>query len=142
MFVIQAMIFILSMLGSDAHADPLKGNKYLRAVALDLLGRPPTPEEYALMGSGTELPLELLDQWLDSNAFLAETTERHRKLFWNRLESRTFNSESFGLQYTRVDNPIFYSSNAERASELTSHPYSCEDYESSLDENGISVDSR
>ncbi|MEC7983629.1 MAG: hypothetical protein VX278_00615, partial [Myxococcota bacterium] len=133
----SVLLLIWLLFSTRGSAEPIKGNKYLRAVALDLVGRPPTPEEYAQMGSGTDLPLELINQWLDSEAFLEEAAERHRKQFWNRLNSRTFNSGSFALQYTREESPIFYTSKAERMDGLVStHPYNCEDYESTLDENG------
>ncbi|MEC7984849.1 MAG: DUF1585 domain-containing protein, partial [Myxococcota bacterium] len=47
-------------------------------------------------------------------------------------------SGSFALQYTREESPIFYTSKAERMAGLVStHPYNCEDYESTLDENGL-----
>ena len=56
----NAIITVWLLLFSQGHAEPLKGNKYLRAVALDILGRPPTPEEYEQMGSGSELPIPLI----------------------------------------------------------------------------------
>ena len=124
---------------STAYAEPLKGNKYLRAIALDLLGRPPTPEEYAQMGEGTELPEALITQWLDSDDFLQESVERHKKLFWNRLTSRGLNSEAFALNIVRGPDPILFSSMERPSGENTVHPFNCLDYESELDANGLAV---
>ena len=142
MFCSLSIAVVLIAITPKSYAEPLQGNKYLRAVALDLIARPPTPDEYAQMGTGSELPMTLIDEWLDSEAFLAETVERHKKLFWNRITARSVNSESFGLSYTRVESPIFFSSGAERPSNLaisSSGAYRCRDYESELSEEGLAV---
>ena len=142
MFHIPYVIGMLIGASNQAQAKPLEGNKYLRAVALDLIARPPTPEEYAQMGTGTELPMTLIDEWLESDAFLAETVERHKKLFWNRITARQVNSEAFGLSNTRESSPIFYSSGSERPSNLAvnhSGSYRCLDYESELSDEGLAV---
>ena len=75
MFHIPLVVGMLIGASNQAQAKPLEGNKYLRAVALDLIARPPTPEEYSQMDSGSELPMTLIDEWLESEDFLAETVK-------------------------------------------------------------------
>jgi len=66
--------------------DDLTGHRYLRALSLDLRGVVPSPEEYDRLQDG-EVPEALIDEWLQSEAFVARTVRLHRDLLWNNVSN-------------------------------------------------------
>ena len=73
----------------DASTQDILG--YARAVSLDLRGTVPTPEELVLIENEGDIPEDLLNDWLDSEAFEQQVIEQHRELFWNTLSINLLN---------------------------------------------------
>ena len=82
-------LILMILVSFSSAAERLEGTRYLRAVAFDLLGRPPTLEEYAQIEDGGDLPETLLDQWLASEDFADRIVKLHNGLFWNRISPST-----------------------------------------------------
>ena len=64
--------------------------RYLRALSLDLRGHVPTPEEHATIAAQPDdaaVPEALIDDWLSSEAFIAQAVRRHRALLWNNISN-------------------------------------------------------
>jgi hypothetical protein len=59
--------------------------RWMRAVSLDVRGVIPSPEDYQQITTPGELPEDLLDSWLASDAFVEQAVREHRGRFWNRF---------------------------------------------------------
>jgi len=88
---------------------------YLRALSLDLRGNIPTMEDYAVVEDNGEVPEWLIDQWLDSEAFVTQSVRGFRDIFWPNIENfpltnfRTALRRESGSQlYWRSGNAAFY----------------------------------
>ncbi len=89
------------LLGSTlAHADgpvcapvskiPLE--RHLRQLSLDLLGRPPTMEEYAAAQARGEVSVEDVRAMMDSEEFYQRIRGYHRALLWSNVNSSVNNN--------------------------------------------------
>ena len=74
--------------------------QYLRALSLDLRGRIPTVEEYALLDDEEDVPLELIDEWLASEEFADRVVRQHRALLWMNISNQRILSNNMGLSVT------------------------------------------
>ncbi len=63
----------------------LDGHRLLRAISLDLRGVVPSPEEFARL-DGDDVPEDLVDAWLDTEAFAERAVRTHRALLWNNVD--------------------------------------------------------
>lgn len=92
-------------LAADATCDPesgyLTGPEYLRAVSLDVRGRPPSLDEYELLDESGEIPDEVLEAWLASPEHAERVVRLHRDLLWNNLERSEYLNRSQRLSRTR-----------------------------------------
>ena len=61
----------------------LDGEAHLRALSLDLRGVVPEPDEVSLMDG--EVPEDVIDDWLGTNAFAERAVKFHRGLLWNNI---------------------------------------------------------
>ena len=68
-------------------APEMTPHESLRALSFDLRGVPPTMEEYAAVSEVGSVPLNLVDEWLDTEAFRDQMIRLHRSLFWNELSN-------------------------------------------------------
>ena len=68
----------------------LQGTSWLRSVSLDLRGVVPTVEEYARLDADGNIPDELLDEWLASEAFANRVVRHHKALLWNNMAGTNF----------------------------------------------------
>lgn len=67
----------------------LDGASYVRALSLDLRGTIPSLEELAALRDD-EIPAEMLDAWLEDDAFATRAVRHHRSLLWNNLAAVRF----------------------------------------------------
>lgn len=84
------MWILLSALAAEPETCPpaselVSAERWLRAASLDLRGTVPTPEEYQLLTSPDALPEDLLDAWMQTEAFVERAVIDHRKRLWNRM---------------------------------------------------------
>lgn len=63
----------------------LESHRLLRQLALDLLGRIPTMEEWEMLDSGAGIDETLLPAMLASDEYFAQVREQHRALLWGSL---------------------------------------------------------
>ena|GEM_PF-6455980 len=130
-------MFALCMASLVAHADDelMSGTRYLRSVSLDVLGRLPTIEEYEQIGDDEGIPEELLDEWLDSEAFHQQVLYYHNLLLLNDLEFVKF--QNF-VHYMDTSNDIFYIKrrNFRKGTSNLIHNPPCGDFEATLDSQG------
>jgi hypothetical protein len=68
-------------------APELSAHEILRAMSLDLRGVPPTLAEYESLDATGGVPENLIDEWLDSKAFVDRVVRFHRSIFWNNLSN-------------------------------------------------------
>ena len=100
-------LFALGSLHSKA--DPLEADptcapieaqqnryQYLRSLSLALKGAPPTLEELELLHSLPDVPENMIDEMLNSEEFARSVSRLHRKLLWNRIDNRSYQS-AWGL---------------------------------------------
>jgi hypothetical protein len=59
--------------------------RYLRALSLDLRGKIPSTEEYAMLDGQDDVPAALIDQWLAAPEFAERAVRWHKSLLWNNL---------------------------------------------------------
>lgn len=62
--------------------ETLSLSRYLRALSLDLRGGLPTMAEYAQVEAAGEVPRELIEEMLQSDAFAWQFVEFHKTLLW------------------------------------------------------------
>ena len=60
---------------------------YLRALSLDIRGVTPTPSEYEGLAASEDVPLSLIDEWLDTADFGEQIARLHRSVLWNRVRA-------------------------------------------------------
>jgi hypothetical protein len=72
-------------------------NATLRAISLDVRGRAPSPEEYALLDGQTDIPEALVDEWLASEDFVTRAVRWHRELLWTNISNVSLTSFRGGL---------------------------------------------
>lgn len=118
----------------DAESGYLIGPEYLRAVSLDVRGKPPTADEYALLTEDGEIPDEVLDAWLSSPEHADRVVRMHRDLLWNNLQR----SEYLGRgQRLSSDRNGLWSRRSGRLDEiLRGANTGCRDREATWDEDG------
>ncbi|MCB9527791.1 MAG: DUF1585 domain-containing protein [bacterium] len=62
--------------------------RYLRALSFDLRGTMPTKQEVEQLAEqpdDVDVPDEIIDAWLASDAFAGQVVRRHRDLLWNNI---------------------------------------------------------
>lgn len=65
--------------------------RYLRALSFDLRGTLPSSDEVADLAALPEeddVPDDVLDAWLDTDAFAEQVVRRHRALLWNNITNQ------------------------------------------------------
>ncbi|MFT7582204.1 MAG: hypothetical protein ACI9MR_003886 [Myxococcota bacterium] len=67
-------------------SEQIDAYKALRATSLDLRGTLPTMEEYAAVEADPEMSSDLVDEWLQSDAFAERAVRIHRDLLWNNVD--------------------------------------------------------
>lgn len=60
---------------------------YLRSLMLDLMGTVPTPEDYARLDDVDDVPEEMIEQMLASEAFVQRAVRIHRGFLWNNVDN-------------------------------------------------------
>jgi hypothetical protein len=85
----------ISTLACDPDEPILENARFLRALSLDLRGEVPTAEELDLVTLDAATPEDLIDSWLDSDAFADQAVRHHRKLLWNNIEDINFITAAF-----------------------------------------------
>ncbi len=58
---------------------------YLRSLYLDLLGTVPSPQDYAQLDGVDDVPVEMIEQMLDTDAFVERAVRIHRSFLWNNV---------------------------------------------------------
>jgi len=111
--------------------DLMSGERWLRAISLDLRGVVPSPEEYDQLDGG-EVPESLVDEWLDSEAFADRAARFHRSLLWNNVDSQRLVSNNNML--TNTDG--IYWSRARADDYRNDGNLYCGDFEASFDADG------
>jgi hypothetical protein len=86
----------------------LSDHETLRAISLDLRGVTPTLLEYEAIDATGGVPENLIDEWLDSEAFVDRVVRFHRSLFWNNLSNIALFSARTKLYLGQGD--VFYRS--------------------------------
>lgn len=66
---------------------PQTTERALRALSLDLRGVVPEVSELESVVNETEVPAEMLDEWLSSDAFAQRVVRHHRDLLWNNVSN-------------------------------------------------------
>jgi len=89
-------------------APELSAHETLRAMSLDLRGVPPTLAEYEAIDATGGIPENLIDEWLDSEAFVDRVVRFHRSIFWNNLSNIAMFSARTKLYLG--DGDVFYRS--------------------------------
>jgi hypothetical protein len=77
---------------------------YLRALSLDLLGRPPTVAEYAALDAHDDVPEATLDAMLASDEFVGRAVRFHRALLWNNVRNVDLLNFQTGFQVKTPEN--------------------------------------
>lgn len=62
-------------------------HRTLRALSLDLRGVVPSVDEHDMVEATGEIPTELIDEWMQSEAFADRATRRHAALFWPTIDN-------------------------------------------------------
>ena len=114
--------------------DLMSGERWLRAVSLDLRGVVPSPDEYALLDNG-DVPESLIDAWLDSEAFADRAARFHRSLLWNNVDDQRLVSTN--NLFTNTDG-IHWIRNRADDYRNDGNLY-CGDFEASFDADGRPV---
>ncbi|MEZ4435439.1 MAG: DUF1585 domain-containing protein [bacterium] len=71
--------------------------RYLRALSLDLRGDVPTLDEIERVRRDGAVPTELIERWLDSDAFAWQAVRHHRALLWNNVDNVSIFNAGAGL---------------------------------------------
>ncbi|HSP81194.1 MAG TPA: DUF1585 domain-containing protein, partial [Myxococcaceae bacterium] len=71
--------------------------RYLRQLTLDLLGRPPTYEEYRAAQARGEVTVEDVRALMEQEAFYARLREYHRALLWSNVSASVYNNRNTRL---------------------------------------------
>lgn len=112
----------------------LEGTAALRALSLDLRGVVPTPDEYAQVGEDGEIPDDLLETWLDSEAFAWQVVRHHRDLLWPNVSDIRLLSNR---QRLKLEDGVWYRYLV--APNYRGGPVSCGDFEATWDSEGALV---
>src|SRR5687767_3421744 len=87
---------------------------YLKALSLDLRGRPPSAVEYAALDGVPDVPDQLIEEWLVSSEFATRVVRHHRDLLWNNISNISLlnnraglNTLAGGLYYRRTQAPLY-----------------------------------
>ena len=125
-------------LAADQVCDPdagyLSGPEYLRAVSLDLRGRPPSLEEYELLGADGEVPDAVLDGWLASPEHAERVVRHHRDLLWNALDDQEYLHPNARLGQTREG--VWFRNRGGFTRVLRGAQTGCSDHPAEFDEDG------
>lgn len=85
-----------------ADVPELTPTAYLRAVSLDLRGELPSVDEYQAVldagPEGAELVVQMVDEWLEGEAFASRVVRHHRALLWNNVEDTNLFPAATGLR--------------------------------------------
>jgi hypothetical protein len=82
--------------------------RWLRAASLDIRGVIPSLEEYQQISSPDALPEDLIDAWLETDAFVETAVAEHRSRLWNRIggtnliSNRNTLGNSGGIRWIRA----------------------------------------
>lgn len=93
---------------------PQTAERALRALSLDLRGVVPELAEYELVEGETEVPVEVVEEWLASPEFAARVVRLHRDLLWNNVSNqylmdyRAYMQQTETGVYWRRQQGIFY----------------------------------
>ncbi len=90
----------------------LSPERLLRRLSLDLRGRVPIYEEYALVEGESGVPDDVLDGFLESDGFRQTMRRYHDLLLWPNASESTLVTNNFGL-YTvgnKIGNPYYIAS--------------------------------
>ncbi|MFY0584158.1 hypothetical protein ACN28S_66440 [Cystobacter fuscus] len=71
--------------------------RYLRQLSLDLLGRPPTVEEYAAVRTKGEVSVEDVRSMMSSEEFYTRMRGYHRALLWSNVNGSVNNNTNSRL---------------------------------------------
>ncbi|MCO4769310.1 MAG: DUF1585 domain-containing protein [Deltaproteobacteria bacterium] len=82
--------------------------RQLRALSLQLRGVVPSLEDYAVVDMYGEVPSDLIDEWLGSDAFADRVVRLHRDLLWNNIQNVNLFSARSGLTRTRTASTAEY----------------------------------
>lgn len=110
----RIVVLIVLLASSVAHADspavcaPVEEtDKYrlLRQLSLDLLGRPPTVEEYQRLEGQDDVPASTIESMLDTEEFYAQLRRYHRKLIWTALDGEVLFNNRITLKRNNASSP-------------------------------------
>jgi len=89
-------------------------HEYLKALSFDLRGTPPSMEEYTAVDGLETVPENLIDEWLNSEAFVNQAIAFHQSLLWNNLSNidffhrnTTFNTGPGKVYYRRYQGTYY-----------------------------------
>ncbi|ATB30982.1 DUF1585 domain-containing protein [Melittangium boletus] len=85
--------------------------RHLRQLSLDLLGRPPTIEEYEAARAKGSVSAEDVRELMKSDAFYARMRAYHRALLWSNVSSSVNNNTNTRVTGTGLDKSPFALSN-------------------------------
>ncbi len=126
---LQTALFATSMLFASAAAAQSLPNQdlvcrtseptqdkytYLRSLTLDLLGTVPTMEDYARLDGLDDVPEEMIDGMLNSEAFVERAVRRHRGLFWNNIRNIRMVNVNSSLRGNGTTQPYWRTNPARR----------------------------
>jgi len=90
------------------HAD-VTVERQLRRLSLDLRGYAPTYEEYALVDGKSEVPEEVIDAFIASDAFRLQSRRYHESILWTNPKGVSFSqgANSIGSTNFSPGNPVW-----------------------------------
>ena len=115
-----------------SEAELLEGNAWLKALSLDLRGVMPSTEDYTRLAEG-ESPEDIVDEWLDSEAFAWQVVRHHRELLWPNVSDIRLMSNRQRLSYD-YDDHVYYRYLV--APQYRGGPVTCGDFEATWDDDG------
>ena len=115
-----------------SEAELLDGQALLRSVSLDLRGSVPSPNEANRLTAGETVD-DLIDEWLDSDAFAEQVVRHHRALLWPNVSDIRLLSNRQRLVY---DSEIRGYWRYLVAPNYRGGPVHCGDFEATWDEDG------
>lgn len=98
-----AMLIIYAATPATA-SDEASTSRFVRSVSIDLRGTTPTDDEVAAVDADGALSDDILDQWLDSDAFVSQVIEQHRAIVWNELSTNAI----LRRRRLRTQNGVWY----------------------------------
>lgn len=112
--------------------DQLDGERYLRALSLDLRGIVPTAEEYELLDEDGHVPDEVVVDWMNSPEFSEQVVRHHRSMLWPNVSDirllsnrQRLEDDDYGTLYRYLVAPHYRGG-----------PISCGDFETQFDDDG------